>query len=122
MKIDPRLGAPLTLAGAGLFLFAVIIGTSMAGDNANDQAAARLQMINVAVGVMIILAGRLRPPAVALGLGLMVLGQALIILSLTGRELGHPAVVIAVNVVLAVPLLVGAIIAAVIARADYLRR
>ena len=117
-KVDPRLGAPLTLGGAGLFLFAVIITTSLLGDNAADAAGARLMLINVAIGLIVILGGRLRPLAVAIGLGAMVVGQAVIAAVLIQRGIGLPAVVGAVAAVLAVPLLLGAVLATAIVAAD----
>lgn len=117
-KVDPRLGAAFTLGGAGLFLFAVVIATSLLGDNVADQAQARLMTINAAVGVAVALVGRLRPAAVALGLGLITAGQAIVVLLMMHRGIGEPAIVGTIATVLAVPIFAGAILALAVFVAD----
>lgn len=117
-KVDPRLGASFTLGGAGLFLFAVVIATSLLGDNTADQAQARLMAINVAIGVAVILLGRLRPAAVALGLGLITSGQAVVVLLMLRRDLGEPAIVGTIATVLAVPMVLGALLALAVVAAN----
>jgi hypothetical protein len=110
-RVDPRLGAAFTLGGAGLFLFAVVILTSLLGDNAADRTQATLMTINAGVGIAVAVAGRLRPGAVALALGLITLGQALVAMMMIARGIGDPAVVGTVATVLAVPIFGGAVMA-----------
>lgn len=120
-KVDPRLGASFTLGGAGLFLFAVVIATSLLGDNAADQAQARLMAINAAVGVAVMLIGRLRAGAVAVGLGLITLGQVVVVVILHQRGIGNLAIAGTVATVLAVPIFAGAVLAAAVFVADRTR-
>ena len=117
-RLDPRLGASFTLGGAGLFLFAVVIATSLLGDNAADATQARMMAVNAAIGVAVALFGRLRPAAVALALGLITAGQAIVVLLMRQRGIGDPAVVGTVATVLAVPIFVGAVLALAVFAAD----
>lgn len=115
---DPRVGTPLIFALGGLLLYAAVIASGLLGDRAGDRQGAWMLLANAGVGIGIALVGRWRPAAIAAGLGAMVLGEAIIIVLLIRAAAGIPAIIIAVHVVLAVPFLLGFVLALVMGRAS----
>jgi len=116
-RLDPRVGAPLTLLGGGLLLYAALIASAFLGGIETERPGAWLLMINAGVALAILALGRLRPVAVFAALAALVVGQVLIIATLIRNGVGMPAIVVAVQVVLGAPFLVGLVLASMLLRA-----
>jgi len=116
-RLDPRVGAPLTLLGGGLLLYAALIASAFLGGIETERPGAWLLMINAGVALAILALGRLRPGAVFVALASLVVGQVLIIAALIRNGIGMPAIVVAVQIVLGAPFLIGLVLASMLLRA-----
>lgn len=114
---DPRVSNPLIFAFGGLLLYAAVIAAGLLGDSVGDRHGAWLLFGNAAVGIGTAAIGRMRPAAIAGGLGAMVIGQVAIILILVRAGTGIPGIIIAVHAVLGVPFLLGLVLALLLHRA-----